>query len=111
MVTVRYRLKYCLKGPLSQKQTKQKKTKGFKLHVHLWNLVFRLVFSSVLQIWYVELRIFRSVSEGPFNFEITRVDCILTTDSVISLSVALYEKKLANKSTIIDFNETIGNKQ
>ena len=32
--------------------------------------------SSILKIWFVEVRISRSVSEGPFNFEITRVDCI-----------------------------------
>ena len=50
-------------------------TKGVKLYVHLWNLVVQLVFSSILQIWYVEVRISRSVSEGHFDFEITRVDC------------------------------------
>ena len=50
--------------------------KGVKLHVPLWNSVVWLVFSSFLQIWYVEVRISRSVSEGPFDFEITRVDCI-----------------------------------
>ena len=31
--------------------------------------------SSVLQIRYVEVRISRSVLAGPFDFEITRVDC------------------------------------
>ena len=36
----------------------------------------QFVFFSILKIRYVELRISRSVSEGPFNFEITRVDCI-----------------------------------
>ena len=35
-----------------------------------------MFFSSILQIWYVEVRISRTVSEGPFDFEITRVDCI-----------------------------------
>ena len=50
--------------------------KGVYLHIHLLNLVVRFVFSSILKIWYVELRISRSVSEGPFKFEITRVDCI-----------------------------------
>ena len=54
-------------------------TKGVRLHVHLWNLVVCLVFSSILQIWYVKVRISRSVSEGPFDFEITRVDCIKNT--------------------------------
>ena len=33
-------------------------------------------FFSVLQIWYVKVRISRSISESPFDFEITRVDCI-----------------------------------
>ena len=51
-------------------------TKGVKLHVRSWNLVVRLVFSSVLHIWYVEVWISRSISDGPFDFEITRVDCI-----------------------------------
>ena len=49
-------------------------TKGVKLHSHLWNLVVRIVLSSILQIWYVEVRISRSVLDGPFDFEITRVD-------------------------------------
>ena len=30
---------------------------------------------SILQIWYVEVRISGSVSEDPFDFEITIVDC------------------------------------
>ena len=33
-------------------------------------------FSSILQIWYVEVRISRSISESSLEFEITRVDCI-----------------------------------
>ena len=49
-------------------------TKGVKLHVHSRNMV-RLVFSSILQIRYVEVRLSRSVSEGPFDFEISRVYC------------------------------------
>ena len=34
------------------------------------------LFSSIPQIWYVEIRISRSISESPLDFEITRVDCI-----------------------------------
>ena len=34
-----------------------------------------LFFSSVLQIWYVEVRISRSILESPLDFEITRIDC------------------------------------
>ena len=41
----------------------------------LLNLVVRLVFSSILHIWYVEVWISRCVVEGPFDFEIARVDC------------------------------------
>ena len=33
-------------------------------------------FSSILQIWYVEVRISRSISKSPLDFETTRVDCI-----------------------------------
>ena len=39
-------------------------------------LVVRLVFSSILHIRYVEVRISRSVSASPFDFEITRIDCM-----------------------------------
>ena len=40
--------------------------------------LIKLFFSSILQTWYVELRISRSISESPLEFEITRVDCIYT---------------------------------
>ena len=39
--------------------------------------LFDLLFSSIPQIWYVEIRIYRNVSESPLEFEITRVVCIL----------------------------------
>ena len=52
-------------------------TSGVKLYIHLWNVVVRFIFSSILQIWYVEVRISRSISEGPLDFEITGVDCIM----------------------------------
>ena len=54
-------------------------TSGVKLHIHLWNVVVRYIFSSVLQIWYAEVRIPRSISESTLDFEITRIDCIWTT--------------------------------
>ena len=38
-------------------------------------MVNQIIFSSILQTWYVELRISRSISESPLEFEITRVDC------------------------------------
>ena len=38
--------------------------------------LFNLLFSSLSQLWYVEIRISRSVSVSPLEFEITRVDCI-----------------------------------
>ena len=50
---------------------------GVKLHIHLWNVVVWFVFfSSILPIWYVKIRISRSISESHLDFEIMRVDCI-----------------------------------
>ena len=37
--------------------------------------LIELVFPPILQIWYVEVRISRSISESLLDFEITRVDC------------------------------------
>ena len=39
-------------------------------------VVVRIIFSSILQIWYVEVRIHRSISESLLEFQVTRVDCI-----------------------------------
>ena len=50
-------------------------TSGVRLHIHLWNEVVRFIFSFILQIWYVEIRISRSISESPLDFEITRINC------------------------------------
>ena len=47
-----------------------------KLHIHLLNVVARFIFSSILQIWYIEFRISRSISESSLNSAISRVDCI-----------------------------------
>ena len=41
----------------------------------LWNVVSRFNFSSILQLWYVEVRISRSIPVRPLKFEKTRVDC------------------------------------
>ena len=38
--------------------------------------LFDLLFSSLLQLWYVEVWISQSVSESPWEFEMARVDCI-----------------------------------
>ena len=51
-------------------------TSRVQLHIFLLNVVNRISFSSILQIWYVEVRISRSILESPLEFEITRVDCI-----------------------------------
>ena len=51
-------------------------TSKVQLPISLLNVVNRIIFSSILQTWYVELRISRSSSESPLEFEITRVDCI-----------------------------------
>ena len=49
-------------------------TSRVQLHIYLLNVVNRIIFSSILQIWYVEVWISRSISESPLEFEITRVD-------------------------------------
>ena len=51
-------------------------TSKVQLPISLLNVVNQIIFSSILQTWYVELRISRSISESPLEFEITRVDCI-----------------------------------
>ena len=43
-------------------------------------LLFDLLVSLLPQLWYFEVRISRSVSERPLEFEITRVDCICFLD-------------------------------
>ena len=53
-----------------------------QLHINLLNVVVRIIFSSILKIWYVEVQISRSVSESPLEFEITRVDCIKMSVSI-----------------------------
>ena len=52
-------------------------TSKVQLPISLLNVVNQIIFSSILQTWYVELRISRSISESPLEFEITRVDCML----------------------------------
>ena len=51
-------------------------TSKVQLPISLLNVVNQIIFSSILQTLYVELRISRSISESPLEFEITRVDCI-----------------------------------
>ena len=46
---------------------------GSKLHIHLLNVVIRFIFSSILQIWYVKVLIYQSISESPLDLEITRI--------------------------------------
>ena len=52
-------------------------TSNFKnliLHIYLLNMVNRIIFPSILQMGYVEVRISRRISESPLKFKITRVD-------------------------------------
>ena len=71
--------KYCGKGaisPLFHNIFNISLTSGVKLHIQLWNVIVRFIFSSILQIWYVEVQISRSIAESPLDFEITRVDYV-----------------------------------
>ena len=60
-------------------------TSRVQLHLHLLNAVVRFIFSWILQIWYVEVRISRSIFESPLEFEITRVDCIYNKNILLHL--------------------------
>ena len=44
------------------------------------------MFSWILQFGYVEVRISRSISESPLEFEITRVDCIMKSKCIFKQS-------------------------
>ena len=44
------------------------------------SIYFYLFFFSILQIRYVNVRLSRSMSESPLDFEITRIDCITTPE-------------------------------
>ena len=66
----------------------------------------RLVFSSVLHIRYVEVRISRSISEGPFDFEITRVDCIYANGDnfwVLLFAILLVNKQFPPRRTNVKY--------
>ena len=61
-------------------------TSGVKIHIHLLNVVVQFIVFltlSTLICRYVEVRISRSVSVSPLEFEITRVDCITILRSLI----------------------------
>ena len=51
-------------------------TSGGKLRIHLLNVIDRFIVSLIRHLCHFEVRISRSVSESPLEFEITRVDCI-----------------------------------
>ena len=76
--------------------------------------LFDLLFSSVPQIWYVEVRMSRSVSQSTLGFEITGVDCtkLLYYSFYVCLNHSLIHhfcghafqllvQKLTNKSKVI----------
>ena len=77
-------------------EKRRNSSSGVKLHIHLWNVVVRFIFSLILQIWYVEVRISWSISESPLDLEITRVDCnlILITITLTKRLKTVYLKKL-----------------
>ena len=52
----------------------------YGLNLRDYNVVVQFIFSSDLQIWYVEVWIARSTSNSSLHFEITRVDCTRRLD-------------------------------
>ena len=62
-------------------------------------------FSSLLQIWYVDVQISRSISESPLEFEITRVDCILYPSPLTFIvDISLHTRNISRKHSS---NETV----
>ena len=51
-------------------------TSRVQLHINLLNVIVGIIFSFILKIWYVDVQISWSISESPFELEITEVDCI-----------------------------------
>ena len=47
-----------------------------QLHIKLLNVVVQIIFSSILQCWYFEVQISRSISESPLEFEIMSINCM-----------------------------------
>ena len=55
-------------------------------------MVVRIIFSSILQIWYVEVRISQSISESPLELEITRIDCMFSWRSKTNMGTFWMKK-------------------
>ena len=71
--------------------------------------LFNLLFSSLSQLWYVEVRISRSVSVSLLEFEITRVDCIWTRPAVV-LNAATHSLSLHETFLSRDWYSRLHNK-
>ena len=69
---VQKRRNFAPNSPLFHNIFNKSLTSGIKLHINLWNVVVWFIFSLILQIWYVKVRISRRISESPFGL---RVDC------------------------------------
>ena len=65
--------------------------------------LFNLLFSSLSQLWYVEVRISRSISVSPLEFEITRVDCTWVIHTYIHLRWTMSYLSTYEYKTISNF--------
>ena len=54
--------------------------------------LFNLLFSSLSQLWYVEVRISKNVSVSPLEFEITGVDCIFVWSFCFTLLLLVLQE-------------------
>ena len=69
--------------------------------------LFNLLFSSLSQHWYVEVRISQSVSVSPLEFEITRVDCIYMSYVTSSQNMFLSRNKIYNWAQLFKTNDVV----
>ena len=58
------------------------------MYIFICEMWFSDFFPLILQILYVEIRITRTISESPLNFEITRIDCMPACDPIQTMKFA-----------------------
>ena len=77
--------------------TKNLKKSSYQKPLDRFLYNFRFMFSSILQIWFVEVPIYRSFSESLLDFEITSVNC----SCLLTLRVSFFYEFFLSKDTFI----------
>ena len=72
--------------------------------------LFELFLFSILQIWYIEVRISRSISESPVEFEITRVDCMSSEEVTYRKAIEVKKKNISANIIFLNNNNNNNNR-